>query len=152
MKRSTLHSTVLEHKDEAAVLGLFLATRQNRELYKRLEWRDTRDGKLANPDVQYLAVQKAAAYVCTERICSAPIFSAPGVAAKVRRVLGLGSNSTATTVSKRARLQIFCSQPETFAGNASLNGRNVRGVRRVHLGPGSSPTKMPFIPKRLRAI
>ena len=44
--------------------------------YKRLEWWDTREGKLPNPDVQYPSVPRAAAYVCTERTCSAPIFNA----------------------------------------------------------------------------
>jgi uncharacterized protein len=173
--RSPLHLTVVGHKDDPAARELFLAALQYPELYKRLEWWDTREGKLPNPDVQYPAIQKAAAYVCTERTCSAPIFSASEVAVKVRRVLGLqghsavlnlsrplqqimnsrASSSTAAISCMQAGLRIFCRQAETFAGNASLNGRNVLGVRRVHLGPGPAqprPDKMPFMSKRLRGI
>jgi uncharacterized protein len=170
--RPPLHLTVVGHKDDPVARELFLAAMQYPELYKRLEWWDTREGKLPNPDVQYPAIQKAAAYVCTERTCSAPIFSASEVAVKVRRVLGLQGNSAALNLWRRlqqvmnsrasssvaavscthAGLQIFCRPAETFAGNASLNGRNVLGVRQNHLSPGPSPDKMPFMPRRLFAI
>lgn len=95
VNRRPLHLTVVGHKDDPAARELFLAALQYPELYKRLEWWDTREGKLPNRDVQYPTVQRAAAYVCTERTCSAPIFSAPEVAVKVRRVLGLQANSAA---------------------------------------------------------
>jgi hypothetical protein len=94
-----LHLTVVGHKDDPAAKELFLAALQYPVLYKRLEWWDTREGKLPNPDVQYPAVQKAAAYVCTERTCSAPIFNAQEVAVKVRRVLGLQGNTASSTVA-----------------------------------------------------
>jgi hypothetical protein len=60
-----------------------------------VEWWDTREGKLPNPDVQYPAVQRPAAYVCTERTCSAPIFKADDVSVKVNKVLGLQENKAA---------------------------------------------------------
>jgi uncharacterized protein YyaL (SSP411 family) len=97
--RPPLHLTVVGHKDDPAAKELFLAALQYPALYKRLEWWDTREGKLPNPDVQYPAVQKAAAYVCTERTCSAPIFNAQEVAVKVRRVLGLQGNTASSTVA-----------------------------------------------------
>jgi uncharacterized protein YyaL (SSP411 family) len=96
--RPPLHLTVVGHKDDPAAKALFLAALQYPSFYKRLEWWDTREGKLPNPDVQYPAVQRAAAYVCTERTCSAPIFKADEVAARVSRVLGLQGSTTALAV------------------------------------------------------
>jgi len=96
--RPPLHLTVVGHKDDPAAKALFLAALQYPSFYKRLEWWDTREGKLPNPDVQYPAVQRAAAYVCSERTCSAPIFKADEVAARVSRVLGLQGSTTALAV------------------------------------------------------
>jgi hypothetical protein len=160
--RPPLHLTVVGHKDDPAAKELFLAALQYPALYKRLEWWDTREGKLPNPDVQYPTVQKAAAYVCTERTCSAPIFNAQEVAVKVRRVLGLQGNAASSSLAlpdkgagedlaplraaqgipSQGGLQIFCREAETFAGGGSLNGRNVWGGRRIHLSPGPSPNEM----------
>ena len=87
--RPPLHLTVVGPKDDPAARALFEAALQYPSFYKRLEWWDTREGKLPNPDVQYPSVSRAAAYVCTERTCSAPIFKPEDVSAKVNRVLGL---------------------------------------------------------------
>jgi uncharacterized protein YyaL (SSP411 family) len=87
--RPPLHLTVVGRKDDPTAKALFLAALQYPSFYKRVEWWDTREGKLPNPDVQYPSVARAAAYVCTERTCSAPIFRADEVAGKVSRVLGL---------------------------------------------------------------
>jgi uncharacterized protein YyaL (SSP411 family) len=40
---------------------------------------------------QYPSVPPTAAYVCTERTCSVPIFNAEALAGEVNQVLGLGS-------------------------------------------------------------
>jgi hypothetical protein len=74
-----------------------MAALQYPSSYKRLEWWDTREGKLPNPDVQYPSVQRAAAYVCTERTCSAPIFDAEQVVVKVHKVLGASGNAAASS-------------------------------------------------------
>jgi uncharacterized protein len=91
--RPPLHLTVVGHKDDPAARALFLAAIQYPSSYKRVEWWDTREGKLPNPDVQYPSMQRAAAYICTERTCSAPIFKADEVAVKVHKVLGLQGNA-----------------------------------------------------------
>jgi uncharacterized protein YyaL (SSP411 family) len=93
--RPPLHLTVVGPKDDPAARALFEAALQYPSFYKRLEWWDTREGKLPNPDVQYPSVPRAAAYVCTERTCSAPIFKPENVSAKVNRVLGLQENKAA---------------------------------------------------------
>jgi len=97
LTRLPLHLTVVGYKDDPVAKALFQAAMQCPASYKRLEWWDTREGKLPNPDVQYPAVKRAAAYLCTERTCSAPIFSADEIAGKVRRVLGAQGNTTATS-------------------------------------------------------
>jgi uncharacterized protein YyaL (SSP411 family) len=98
MGRPPLHLTVVGRKDDPAAKALFLAALQYPSLYKRLEWWDAREGRLPNADVQYPSVPRAAAYVCTERTCSAPIFKAEEVAGKVSRVLGLQGSTAAMVV------------------------------------------------------
>ena len=69
-----LHLTIVGRKDDAAASALFRAAVGHCVIYKRVEWWDTREGKLPNPDVEYPQFDKAAAFVCTDRSCSAPIF------------------------------------------------------------------------------
>ena len=103
VSRAPLHLTVVGRKDDPAAKALFLAGLQYPSFYKRLEWWDTREGKLPNPDVQYPAVQRPAAYVCTERTCSAPIFKAEDVSVKVNKVLGLQDSKSAAWSTSLAR-------------------------------------------------
>jgi hypothetical protein len=56
--RPPLHLTVVGPKDDPAARALFEAALQYPSFYKRLEWRDTREGKLLNPDVQYPSVPR----------------------------------------------------------------------------------------------
>src|SRR5262249_60505505 len=64
--RPALHLTVVGRKDDPAAKALFVAAIQYPASYKRLEWWDTREGKLPNPDVQCPSVSRAAAYLCAE--------------------------------------------------------------------------------------
>ena len=86
---------VIQSWSDPAAQSLFAAALKYPSFYKRVEWWDTREGKLPNPDVQYPTLQRAAAYVCTERTCSAPIFKAGDVAEKVHKVLGLLDSKSA---------------------------------------------------------
>jgi uncharacterized protein YyaL (SSP411 family) len=90
--RAPLHVTVVGHKDDPVAEGLFQAALRYPASYKRLEWWDTREGKLPNPDVQYPELGKAAAFVCTNRVCSAPIFDPREVTAKVDRLSGVAAS------------------------------------------------------------
>ena len=122
--RPPLHLTVVGHKDDPAARALFLAAMQYPSSYKRLEWWDTREGKLPNPDVQYPAVQRAAAYVCTERTCSAPIFKAEEVAVKVHKVLGLQVNAASSFFSSPV-MEVPEIGAWLSAGWQDLDGRQV---------------------------
>jgi uncharacterized protein len=87
--RPPLHLTVVGPKSDPAAQTLFRATLRYPSFYKRVEWWDITEGKLPNPDVQYPSVARAAAYICTQRTCSPPIFDAQILPAKVNRVLGV---------------------------------------------------------------
>jgi uncharacterized protein YyaL (SSP411 family) len=69
-----LHVTVVGKKDDPAARSLFMAAVALPANYKRVEWWDEREGAMPNPDVQYPKFEKAAAFICTDRRCSAPIF------------------------------------------------------------------------------
>ena len=70
-----LHVTVVGKKDDPAARLAFQQRRPRcRQTYKRVEWWDDREGAMPNPDVQYPTFDKAAAFICTNRRCSAPIF------------------------------------------------------------------------------
>jgi hypothetical protein len=101
LTRPPLHLTVVGPKSQATAQSLFRAALEYPSLYKRVEWWDTREGKLPNPDVQYPSVARAAAYICTERTCSAPIFKAEDVSAKVNKVLGVQDNKAVASAPTR---------------------------------------------------
>ena len=69
-----LHITVVGSKQDAAARALFASALFQSATYKRVEWWDTNEGPLPNPDVEYPQFGKPAAFVCTDRRCSAPIF------------------------------------------------------------------------------
>jgi len=82
-----LHLTVVGHKDDAAAQSLFASALRYPADYKRLEWWDVRDGRLPNPDVQYPELKQAAAFICTSRTCSPPIFEAEKLPGRVDKLL-----------------------------------------------------------------
>lgn len=99
--RPPLHLTVVGHKDDPIAKALFTAALQYPSSYKRLEWWDVREGKLPNPDVQYVVLEKPAAFVCTDRACSQPIFKVEDVQAKIRRILGSTAGTPGTVSASK---------------------------------------------------
>ncbi|MEA3209328.1 MAG: uncharacterized protein QOE70_2385 [Chthoniobacter sp.] len=83
-----LHVTITGHKDDPAALALFRAGLALPSSYKRVEWWDRREGPMPNLDVQYPELPKAAAFVCTARSCSAPIFTPEKISAISDRIGG----------------------------------------------------------------
>jgi hypothetical protein len=70
-----LHLTIVGRKDDPMAQALFQSALRYPSTYKRVEWWDSREGRLPNPEVQYPQLSRAAAFVCTGRACSPPIFS-----------------------------------------------------------------------------
>lgn len=69
-----VHLTVVGQRDDPAARKLFTSAMRWPASYKRIEWWDRREGPLTNADVNYPALSRAAAYVCTEGRCSRPVF------------------------------------------------------------------------------
>ena len=84
-----LHLTIVGSKSDAKAQELFAAALRYPANYKRLEWWDVKEGKLPNPDVEYPQLPRAAAFVCTSRTCSPPIFESASLNAKVDRLVGV---------------------------------------------------------------
>ncbi|MGA2810973.1 MAG: DUF255 domain-containing protein [Candidatus Acidiferrum sp.] len=93
--RPPLHLTIVGPKDDLVAQALFQSALRYPAPYKRLEWWDVREGALPNPDVQYPQLKTSAAFVCTQRVCSPPIFKPEDVPAKVDRLSGLPPRAAA---------------------------------------------------------
>jgi uncharacterized protein len=85
-----LHLTIVGAHTDPISAGLFLQALSYPANYKRLEWWDPGEGvagKLPNPDVQYPALKQPAAFVCTNRTCSPPIFKPADLHTKIDKLL-----------------------------------------------------------------
>jgi uncharacterized protein len=91
---SPTHLTVVGHKDDPAAQALFLATLRIPSGYRRIEWWDDREGPLPHAEVEYPALDKAAAFVCSERTCSKPIFVPEEVKSRADELLAKNSQPT----------------------------------------------------------
>lgn len=81
-----LHLTIVGPKDSQTSKDLFRAALAVPVSHKRLEWFDRKEGPLPNPDVQYPELDKPAAYICTNRRCSMPIFAPDQIEPTVTRL------------------------------------------------------------------
>lgn len=74
LNRPPLHYAVVASKRDGLASKLFVQGLQDPVAYKRIEWWDRAEGPLMHNDVPYPAFPMAAAYVCTDKRCSAPAF------------------------------------------------------------------------------
>lgn len=81
-----LHVVVVGHKDDPAAQSLFKAALNYPAGYKRLEWWDKREGAMPNPDVTYPELPQAAAFACSGKVCSLPVFKPEKVAVQIDRL------------------------------------------------------------------
>jgi uncharacterized protein len=80
------HITIVGHKDDPRAQALHAAGRRYPSLNKRLDWWDTREGPLPNPDVTYPELPEPAAFACTNQICSLPVFDSAELAETVAKM------------------------------------------------------------------
>ncbi len=85
IRSAPLHITVVGRKDDVKAQELFLAVIRQPRTYKRIEWLDEREGALPNPDVGYPTLSKAAAFLCTDQACSAPVFAVGDLLARISK-------------------------------------------------------------------
>ena len=83
MKKPPLHLTVVGRKGDPAAQALFKAILAALPLYKQTEWQDPREGKLPGSDIEYPDLPRAAAFVCTNNLCSPPVFSSQALAGEL---------------------------------------------------------------------
>ena len=98
-----LHLTIVGPKGNQAARDLFHAALAYPSSYKRLEWWDPREGRLPNPDVQYPELKLPAAFVCTNRTCSSPIYKAEDLKMRVDKLLGLTARTADSTLIQSPR-------------------------------------------------
>ena len=67
------HITIVGAKGDAAAALLYSAALSRPAVYRRIEWWDRAEGNMPNPDVKYPELPRAAAFLCTNGACSAPI-------------------------------------------------------------------------------
>ncbi len=91
LSSAPLHLTIVGPKDDPAAQALFQAALAYPSSYKRLEWWDRREGRLPNPDVQYPELKTSAAFVCTDRTCSSPIFKVEDLSTRVDKLVARSS-------------------------------------------------------------
>jgi uncharacterized protein YyaL (SSP411 family) len=72
--RDPLHITVVGGKDDPAARALFDAALDLPGSYQRIEWWDRREGALPHADVEYPKLPRAAAFLCSDKRCSSPVF------------------------------------------------------------------------------
>jgi len=80
-----LHLAIVGRKSDPAARAPFAAALKQPGAYKRIEWWDKDEGALPNPDMQYPELEQAAAFLCTDRSCSAPIFLPEKISSLVGR-------------------------------------------------------------------
>ncbi len=90
-----LHLTIVGPKDGTTARTLFATAIQAPVAYKVVEWWDSREGPLPNPEIQFPQLKRAAAFVCTDRSCSPPIYDAEKLRAKIAgATLSINPNKT----------------------------------------------------------
>jgi hypothetical protein len=77
------HVTVVGSKKDFAARSLFQAALKYPASYKRVEWWDPEEGPLPFMDVEYPQLKEAAAFTCVNGRCSAPIYRAELVTARL---------------------------------------------------------------------
>lgn len=87
LRHEPVHVTVVGPKDDPRAAALHRAALAHPLAYKRVEWWDRREGKLANPDVDYPEYPDGpAAFACTRTFCSLPVTVPADIAAQVDRL------------------------------------------------------------------
>jgi uncharacterized protein len=78
LRNEPVHVTIVGAKDDPRSAALYRAALAYPLVNKRAEWWDKREGKLANPDVDYPDFPDGpAAFACTSTFCSYPVTEPP---------------------------------------------------------------------------
>ena len=87
LQNEPVHVTVVGAKDDPRSAALYAGALKYPLAFKRAEWWDKREGKLANPDVDYPDFPDGpAAFACTRNFCSLPVTDAAAIPAQIDRL------------------------------------------------------------------
>jgi uncharacterized protein YyaL (SSP411 family) len=87
LRNEPVHVTVVGPKDGPRSAALYAAALAYPLSYKRAEWWDKREGRLANADVDYPDFPDGpAAFACTRNFCSLPVTDAAAIPAQLDRL------------------------------------------------------------------
>jgi uncharacterized protein len=87
LAKEPTHITIVGQKDDPRSTTLHAAALAFPAAYRRIDWWDKREGAMINPDVQYPELDEPAAFACTDRICSLPVFDPAELANTVNRMV-----------------------------------------------------------------
>jgi hypothetical protein len=82
-----MHATIIGAKSDPQALALFKSAIKYPSGYKRIEWWDKSEGPLPNPDVDYPDMKTAAAFLCIEGRCSAPVYKPEEIVSVMQRAI-----------------------------------------------------------------
>ena len=80
-----VHIAIVGRKNDPAAQALFQIALSAGPTYKRVEWWDPTEGPLSRNDIQYPTLSHAAAFFCTIKACSSPIFDSQKLEARLRK-------------------------------------------------------------------
>lgn len=86
VENDPVHITVVGYKGDPTAISLFQVALRYAAPYKRVDWWDPAEGPPANPDVEYPVLPQAAAFVCTEKRCSIPIYDPTALIPLIDRI------------------------------------------------------------------
>ncbi|MFO1462509.1 MAG: DUF255 domain-containing protein [bacterium] len=87
------HITVIGRKDDAQAGALFRESLRIPTGYLRTEWWDRREGPMPNGDVQYPQLERSAAFLCSQGLCSSPVFQPEEIRGRLQKLAAKGSSS-----------------------------------------------------------
>jgi uncharacterized protein YyaL (SSP411 family) len=87
LKTEPAHLTIVGSKHDAMAQSLWLQALKYPLAYRRIEWFDPAEGLLPNPDVPYPSLPHAAAFVCTQGACSAPVTNLEALKKRIEKMV-----------------------------------------------------------------
>ena len=86
LSRAPTHITVVGAKRDATAAALYRRALAFPDGYRRIEWWDRSEGRLTNADVAYPKLSRSAAFICTDKTCSSPIYDPDEIAPTILRL------------------------------------------------------------------
>lgn len=87
LRNEPVHVTIVGPKDDPRSAALYAGALHYPLTYKRTEWWDKREGRLANQDVDYPDFPDGpAAFACTRTFCSLPVTDPAAIPAQIDRL------------------------------------------------------------------